>query len=247
MAGLREIVFDTETTGFNSQGADPDRITELGCIELIDWLPTGEQFHAYLDPERDVPEEVVQIHGLTTDFLRGKPKFGERVDAFLEFVGESSLVAHNAKFDMGFINAELRRVRRDEIPESRFIDTRAMANEKFPGSPASLDALCKRFNISLSARDKHGAIIDSELLARVYLELRGGRERSLDLGSESELLDHVAAKSAHARPSSLPSLLSEAEQAAHEAFLADMGGSELWDRVRRRMDGRCYRLSLRPH
>ena len=132
MAGLREIVFDTETTGFDSQGAD--RITELGCIELIDWLPTGEQFHAYLDPERDVPEEVVQITGLTTDFLRGKPKFGERADALLEFVGESSLVAHNAKFDMSFINAELRRVRRDEIPESRFIDTLAMANEKLDTS-----------------------------------------------------------------------------------------------------------------
>lgn len=236
MAGLREIVFDTETTGFDSQGAD--RITELGCIELIDWLPTGEQFHAYIDPERDVPDKVVQITGLTTAFLRGKPKFGERADDFLEFIGDSPLVAHNAKFDMGFINAELRRVRKDEIPEHRFIDTLAMANKKYPGSPASLDALCKRFDISLSDRDKHGAIIDSELLARVYLELRGGRERSLGLEPNAEQIERVAPKSAHGRPSPLPSLLSAAEKSAHEAFVAESGGSELWDRVLRRMDGR---------
>lgn len=236
MAGLREIVFDTETTGFDSQGAD--RITELGCIELIDWLPTGEQFHAYIDPERDVPEKVVQITGLTTAFLRGKPKFGECADDFLAFIGDSPLVAHNAKFDMGFINAELRRVRKDEIPEHRFIDTLAMANEKYPGSPASLDALCKRFDISLSDRDKHGAIIDSELLARVYLELRGGRERSLGLEPNAELVERVAPQSAQGRPSPLPSLLSAAEKTAHEAFIAESGGSELWDRVLRRMDGR---------
>ncbi|GLQ24103.1 DNA polymerase III subunit epsilon [Algimonas ampicilliniresistens] len=236
MAGLREIVFDTETTGFDSQGAD--RITELGCIELIDWLPTGEQFHAYIDPERDVPDKVVQITGLTTAFLRGKPKFGERADDFLEFIGDSPLVAHNAKFDMGFINAELRRVRKDEIPEHRFIDTLAMANKKYPGSPASLDALCKRFDISLSDRDKHGAIIDSELLARVYLELRGGRERSLGLEPNAEQVERVAPQSAHGRPSPLPSLLSAAEKSAHEAFMAESGGSELWDRVLRRMDGR---------
>jgi len=236
MAGLREIVFDTETTGFDSQGAD--RITELGCIELIDWLPTGEQFHAYIDPERDVPEKVVQITGLTTAFLRGKPKFGERADDFLEFIGDSPLVAHNAKFDMGFINAELRRVRKDEIPDHRFIDTLAMANEKYPGSPASLDALCKRFDISLSDRDKHGAIIDSELLARVYLELRGGRERSLGLEPNAKQVERLAPQSAQGRSTPLPSLLSAAEKAAHEAFVAESGGSELWDRVLRRMDGR---------
>lgn len=235
---LREIVFDTETTGFDSQGAD--RITELGCIELIDWLPTGEQFHAFIDPQRDVPEKVVQITGLTTEFLRGKPKFTERADAFLDFIGDSPLVAHNAKFDMGFINAELRRSGRSEIPESRFIDTLAMANEKFPGSPASLDALCKRFDISLSARDKHGAIIDSELLARVYLELRGGRERSLGLDADQGQGSSgtQTRKTAQVRPNPLPILLSEEERAAHEAFIAEMGGSDLWDRVQRRMEGR---------
>jgi len=235
MAGLREIVFDTETTGFDSQGSD--RITELGCIELIDWLPTGEQFHAFIDPERDVPEKVVQITGLTTEFLRGKPKFADRAQDFLDFVGDSPLVAHNAKFDMGFINAELRRIRLPEIPEHRFIDTLAMANAAFPGSPASLDALCKRFDISLSARDKHGAIIDSELLARVYLELRGGRERSLGFEPESDGGTVMERSAASARPTPLPSLLSDAEKEAHAAFLETMGGSEIWDRVFRRMDG----------
>lgn len=237
MAGLREIVFDTETTGFDSQGSD--RITEIGCIELIDWLPTGEQFHAYVDPERDVPEKVVQITGLTTEFLRGKPKFAEKAQAFLDFVGDAPLVAHNAKFDMGFINAELRRVRMQEIPEHRFIDTLAMANAAFPGSPASLDALCKRFDVSLASRDKHGAIIDSELLARVYLELRGGRERTLGLEPENQAQRSRSIKQAEAelRPTFLPSLLSENEKKAHSEFVTQMGGSDIWDRVFRRMEG----------
>jgi len=171
----REIVFDTETTGFHALG--DDRITEIGCIEVIDWLPTGEQFHTYLDPERDVPEKVTEITGLTTEFLKGKPKFKEQAQAFLDFIGDSTLIAHNARFDEGFINAELERAGFKALPKSRFKDTLAMAHAKFPGSPASLDALCKRFGISLSSRDKHGAIIDSELLAAVYLELNGGRAR----------------------------------------------------------------------
>ena len=237
MAGLREIVFDTETTGFDSAGAD--RITELGCIELMDWLPTGRQFHAFLDPERDVPEKVVQITGLTTEFLRGKPKFHERADEFLEFVGDSPLIAHNAQFDRGFINAELTRSGREAIPAKRFIDTLAMANAKFPGSPASLDALCKRFGISLSARDKHGAIIDSELLAMVYLELRGGRERSLSLeaAGSTEPIRVTRAEGARPRPAPLPPRLSDAEAQAHAAFLDAMGGSDLWAKVLRRQEG----------
>ncbi|MGJ8560548.1 MAG: DNA polymerase III subunit epsilon [Litorimonas sp.] len=237
MAGLREIVFDTETTGFDSQGAD--RITEIGCIELIDWLPTGEQFHAYVDPERDVPEKVVQITGLTTGFLRGKPKFAESAQAFLDFVADSPLVAHNAKFDMGFINAELRRMGKPEIPDHRFIDTLAMANAAFPGSPASLDALCKRFDISLSSRDKHGAIIDSELLARVYLELRGGRERTLGFEPEGQSTSSKPVKlgGAKLRHTPLQALLSDQEREAHAAFVKQMGGSDIWDRVFRRMEG----------
>ena len=237
MAGLREIVFDTETTGFDSAGAD--RITELGCIELMDWLPTGRQFHAFLDPERDVPEKVVQITGLTTEFLRGKPKFHERADEFLEFVGDSPLIAHNAQFDRGFINAELKRMGREPIPKSRFIDTLALANEKFPGSPASLDALCKRFGISLSARDKHGAIIDSELLAMVYLELRGGRERSLSLepAPDRSPIRVTKRSGARARPAPLPPRLTEAEREAHAAFIEAMGGSDIWARIARRREG----------
>jgi len=167
---MREIVFDTETTGFHHKG--DDRITEIGCIEIIDLLPTGEYFHAYLDPEREVPDKVVEITGLTTAFLTGKPKFASEAQRFLDFIGDSPLIAHNARFDMGFINAELERAGFARLPTSRFKDTLAMAHEQFPGSPASLDALCKRFDISLSGRDKHGAIIDSELLAAVYLELR---------------------------------------------------------------------------
>ena len=237
MAAVREIVFDTETTGFDAQGTD--RITELGCIELEDWLPTGRQFHAFIDPERDVPPKVVEITGLTTEFLRGKPKFRDVADEFCDFIGDAPLIAHNAQFDRGFINAELARTGRDPLPASRFIDTLAMANAAFPGSPASLDALCKRFGISLSARDKHGAIIDSELLAMVYLELRGGRERSLSLepaGDRSPI--RVAMRSgARARPAPLPPRLTEAERAAHAAFIEAMGGSEIWARIARRREG----------
>ena len=235
---MREIVFDTETTGFDSQGLD--RITEIGAIELVDWLPTGRQFHAFLDPfPREVPPKVVELTGLTTEFLRGKPKFEDKVDEFIDFIGDAALIAHNATFDMGFINAELRRCNRNEIPQTRFVDTLEMAHQKFPGSPASLDALCKRFDISLSGRDKHGAIIDSELLARVYLELRGGRERRLgfdiDQTAQTSKSDKTAAKP---RPIPLRSLVTETETHAHAAFLNEMGGSDLWDRVKRRSEGR---------
>ena len=235
---LREIVFDTETTGFDAKGSD--RITEIGCIELIDLLPTGESFHTYLDPGREVPDKVVEITGLTTEFLRGKPKFHECADDFLAFIGDAPLIAHNAQFDRGFVNAELERIGRDPIPNHRFIDTLKMANAAFPGSPASLDALCKRFGISLSSRDKHGAIIDSELLAAVYLELKGGRERSLSLEPtrSAESGPAVVSGSATARPTPLPSRISVAEAAAHAAFIEAMGGSELWARIDKRADGR---------
>lgn len=237
MGSVREIVFDTETTGFNAQG--DDRITEIGCVELIDWLPTGEQFHAYLDPQRDVPEKVVQITGLTTEFLKGKPLFKDRAQAFLDFIGDSTLVAHNARFDEGFINAELQRAGFDPLPSTRFKDTLAMANAKFPGSPASLDALCKRFDISLSSRDKHGAIIDSELLAAVYLELKGGRARSLGLDIKPvETHDpyrNAPTKMARQRPKPLNHRATEEEEAAHRAFIAKIGDdmiwAKYWDRV----------------
>ncbi len=233
---MREIVFDTETTGFDARGAD--RITEIGCIEIIDFLPTGEQFHCYLDPERDVPEKVVQITGLTTEFLQGKPKFASQAQNFLDFIGDSPLIAHNARFDMGFINAELERAGFSQLPASRFKDTLAMAHEKFPGSPASLDALCKRFDISLSGRDKHGAIIDSELLAAVYLELNGGRAMRLGLDKtvpEQEKNNFVL-KPALTRPVPLERSIHAAELSAHKALIESMGDKAVWQKTWRKQN-----------
>jgi len=230
MNGVREIVFDTETTGFDAKGAD--RITEIGCLEVIDLLPTGRQFHCYLDPQRDVPEKVVEITGLTTEFLRGKPLFKDKADEFLEFVGDSILIAHNAQFDMGFVNAELIRSGRDPLPAKRFKDTLAMAHAKFPGSPASLDALCKRFGISLSARDKHGAIVDSELLAAVYLELSGGRAMNLGLDAKPEAVETESGfPTARQRPAPLILNPSEIETTAHREFIGSIKGDTVWEKV----------------
>ena len=167
MTEVREIVFDTETTGFDAYGAD--RITEIGCVEVVDLIPTGRTFHTYLDPQRDIPEKVTEITGLTREFLEGKPLFPHKAQEFIDFIGDAQLVAHNAEFDMGFVNAELERAGFKPYAKTRFTDTLKIARAKFPGSPASLDALCKRFDISLASRDKHGALVDAELLARVYL------------------------------------------------------------------------------
>ena len=214
---MREIVFDTETTGFDAKGAD--RITEIGCVEIVDLLPTGREFHTFLDPLRDVPDKVVQITGLTTEFLRGKPLFKDKAQAFLDFIGDAPLIAHNAQFDMGFINEELKRAGFDPLPQSRFKDTLAMAHAAFPGSPASLDALCKRFDISLSARDKHGAIIDSQLLALVYLELSGGREMRLGLSSGTQSVEtETGFPTAQKRETPIIPKAGEAETAAHKAL-----------------------------
>ena len=225
MIGKREIVFDTETTGFDARGAD--RITEIGCIEVIDLLPTGKTYHAYIDPLRDIPEKVTEITGLTREFLDGKPLFKDCAQDFLDFVGSSDLVAHNADFDRGFINAELERAGYDPIPKNRFIDTLRIARSMFPGSPASLDALCKRFNISLSSRSKHGAIVDSELLAEVYLDLNGGRARSLDFKEEN--ISGATGKLvsvAKQRPVPLAPLLSETERAEHKVYMDKLGGKD---------------------
>ena len=230
---IREIVFDTETTGFHAKG--DDRITEIGALEVVDLLPTGRQFHCYLAPQREVPEKVVEITGLTTEFLRGKPLFNDKADEFLEFIGDSNLIAHNAQFDMGFINAELRRSGRAPLPASRFKDTLAMAHAKFPGSPASLDALCKRFGISLSARDKHGAIIDSELLAAVYLELSGGRAMSLGLDAKPAATENESGfPTAKQRPTPLNVSPSEAEITAHRDFIGSLKGDAVWERIWKR-------------
>jgi DNA polymerase-3 subunit epsilon len=176
---IREIVLDTETTGLDP--ADGHRLVELGCVELVNHLRTGRDFHSYINPEREVPEDARRIHGLSTDFLRGYPVFVEVVDAFLEFIGDSPLLIHNAKFDMAFLNAELARAGRGVLATNRATCTLLMAQKRFPGAPASLDALCRRFSVDNSVRTKHGAIVDSELLAEVYLHLpadRPGARRS---------------------------------------------------------------------
>jgi len=231
MNGHREIVFDTETTGFHAKG--DDRITEIGCIEIVDLLPTGRQFHSYCDPLRSVPDKVVEITGLTTEFLKGKPLFSDVADDFLAFIGDATLIAHNAQFDIGFINAELIRSGREPLPLSRFKDTLAMAHAKFPGSPASLDALCKRFGISLSSRDKHGAIVDSELLAAVYLELSGGRAMSLGLDAKIENAENESGfPAAKQRDNPIVLLPTEAESAAHRAFMGSLKTDRVvWDKI----------------
>src|SRR5690554_662194 len=200
---MREIVLDTETTGFEPEQGD--RIVEIGAVELLNHMPTGRTYHQYIDPKRAMPEEAFKVHGLGDDFLRGKPVFAEIADAFLEFVGTAKLVIHNAAFDMKFLNAELRWVSKRQLPWEQAIDTLAIARKKFPGSPATLDALCRRFNIDNAARTLHGALLDSEILAEVYLELIGGRQPDLILekghraGSEA----HTAWRAAP-RPTPLP-------------------------------------------
>ena len=198
----------------------------MGCIELFDLLPTGREFHAFVDPQRPIDADAERVHGISNAFLIGKPRFedAEVCDAFLDFIGEAQLIAHNAAFDRGFINNELTLAGRAPIEVSRWIDTLPLAQKRFPGMANSLDALCKRFKISLAERDKHGALIDSQLLAAVYLELRGGKERGLDLASPAPVAHGQAdlgpSGKAMQRPSALAPRLTEAERAAHEAFIA---------------------------
>jgi DNA polymerase-3 subunit epsilon len=227
----REICFDTETTGLNAHQGD--RIIELGAIELIDRLPTGRHFHTFLDPGPQFVElhaKVTEITGYTIDKVRGQPVFADQVEAFLNFIGDSPLVAHNADFDKSFINAELERLRRDPLPNARFIDTLKIARAKFPGSPASLDALCRRFDVSLSARDTHGALIDSQLLAEVYLHLRGGRERKLGLAVDIAPQLGPVTYAAKPRPTPLPGP-SEDEFATHKTFIAAQKGDMIWEKL----------------
>lgn len=197
MGNIIEIILDTETTGLDP--AAGDKIVEIGCVELSNHIPTGRTLQLYLNPERDVPAESVAVHGLTSAFLRDKPVFAEVYERFLEFIGGAHIVAHNAEFDLKFINAELKNVGEGPIAWSRVTDTAALARKKFPGSPANLDALCRRFGISLEGRVLHGALLDSQLLAEVYLELLGGRQRGLleDAGKVGETgMAQAAPKSA---------------------------------------------------
>jgi DNA polymerase-3 subunit epsilon len=220
----REIVLDTETTGLDPKSGH--RLIELGCIELFDFLPTGREFHAFVDPQRPIDVDAERVHGISNAFLVGKPRFEdpEVCDGFLDFIGDAQLIAHNAGFDRGFINNELGLAGRAPLEAGRWIDTLPMAQKRFPGMPNSLDALCKRFKISLAERDKHGALIDSQLLAAVYLELRGGKERGLDLAgpaiSPTFKSSAVQAAAQAQRPRPLAVRATEIERAAHEAFIA---------------------------
>jgi DNA polymerase-3 subunit epsilon len=186
----REIILDTETTGLDP--ASGHRIVEIGCVEVIGGVRSGNAFHTYLNPDRDMPDEAFRVHGISSEFLKDKPDFAQKVDEFLEFIAGDPLVIHNAGFDMRFINAELDRLGFPAIPMDRTIDTVLIARKKFPGSPASLDALCKRFEIDLGARTKHGALLDAELLAEVYLELCGGRQVTLLLDAETTASETAA-------------------------------------------------------
>jgi DNA polymerase-3 subunit epsilon len=217
---MREIVFDTETTGLDPLTGH--RVVEIGCVELMNHVATGNTYHTYLNPERSVPSGASDVHGLTDAFLRDKPVFSEVVTDFLTFIGDAPLVAHNASFDMGFINAELIRTGFPEIPRDRAIDTVVMARRKFPGAPASLDALCKRFNIDLSERGFHGALLDARLLAEVYLELLGGRQP--DLAMASEVISVVEQTEQRMREHRIarPHAPSDGEIAAHENFLLQL-------------------------
>ena len=229
----REIVLDTETTGFDPWTGD--RLVELACLEIEQFVPTGRSFHVYIDPCRDMPTEAERVHGLSTAFLRGRPRFEDPqvVEDFLAFVGDAPIIAHNAAFDRTFVNWELSRCGRAEIPEHRWVDTLGLAKQRFPGMHNSLDALCKRFRISLSEREKHGALIDAKLLAAVYLELKGGRERRLDLATTIVRgAVAVANRIAYgARPRPLAPLSTDEERAAHAAFIREVvKGDELWGR-----------------
>jgi DNA polymerase-3 subunit epsilon len=223
----REIVLDTETTGLSP--VTGDRIVEIGCVELINHIPTGRHFHIYLNPERDVPDEAFRVHGLSTEFLRDKPLFRAEVDGFLEFIGDATLVIHNAPFDMGFLNYELEKLGRPSLT-NEVIDTVMVARERHPGARVSLDALCKHYGIDNSKRVLHGALLDSEILADVYLELIGGRQVALSLVAETHVESGITVTfvPARQRPVPLPSRLSDAEFAAHLKLVGTLGADALW-------------------
>lgn len=226
---MREIVLDTETTGFDPGAGD--RIVEIGCVELFNHMATGKTYHQYINPERDMPEDAFKVHGISSEFLADKPVFAKVGQAFLDFIGDAKLVIHNASFDMKFLNAELGRMRLPALPMDQAIDTLVIARKRFPGSPASLDALCRRFDIDTSARTLHGALLDSEILAEVYLELIGGRQPDFALSSNVEQTTTADSWRPTQRPTPLPSRLTAEEQAAHDAFVQAMGENAEWMRT----------------
>ncbi|MEM6306801.1 MAG: DNA polymerase III subunit epsilon [Pseudomonadota bacterium] len=226
---MREIVLDTETTGLDpNQG---DRIVEIGAVELYNHVPTGRTYHQYINPQRSMSQEAFEVHGLGDDFLADKPVFTQIADDFLNFIGNAKLVIHNAAFDMRFLNAELGWARLKLLPMDQAIDTLDIARKKFPGSPASLDALCRRYNIDNSARTLHGALLDSEILAKVYLELIGGRQPDFMLAQGGHTANGGGPDQQwkpQPRPIPLKPRLSEKEKAAHDAFVAALGEQAMW-------------------
>lgn len=231
---MREIIMDTETTGMDPFAGD--RIVEIGCVECINHIPTGNHYHVYINPERDVPAEVVAVHGLTEQFLKDKPTFAEIYSDFLDFIGDAKLVIHNAEFDMKFINHHLKEMGAAPVPNNRVIDSLIMARQKFPGSPANLDALCKRFDIDNSNRTLHGALLDSELLAEVYLELLGGRQTGLGFHDDknqnaaSEMSDQVSSQTKKPRREPRVFTIPDDELTSHNEMLAQLGDKALWNK-----------------
>jgi DNA polymerase-3 subunit epsilon len=224
MSGMREVVLDTETTGLDP--ADGHRVVEIGCIELIDRIPTGKYYHTFINPMRDMPTEAYRIHGISGEFLKDKPIFSHIAQDFLDFIGTSNLVIHNAAFDIKFLNHELALLGKTEIRMNRAIDTLLIARKKFPGRPANLDALCRRYKISLESRDKHGALIDSELLARVYLELMGGAQKAMSLeGQSSNITQQIEEIALSKRSFDIPAN----DLKEHNNFIKGKIQNSLWD------------------
>jgi len=226
---MREIVLDTETTGLDPLRGD--RLVELGCIELFNRMPTGQTFHRYINPERDMPAEAFAVHGLSTEFLASKPLFSEVVEEFLEFIADAPLVIHNASFDVSFINAELDRIKRAPIPKDRLVDTLLLARRKHPGVSNRLDDLCSRYAIDNSRRTKHGALLDAELLAEVYIDLIGARQSQLILASDSADARMGAAGDTPRRQRETPlqPRVTDEDRIAHRAFVATLGDKPIWN------------------
>ena len=226
---MREIVLDTETTGLDPLRGD--RLVEIGCVEMLNRMPTGQTYHVYINPERDMPAEAFAVHGLSAEFLSTKPLFHEIVDEFIAFIGDAPLVIHNASFDISFINAELDRIKRPAIPRERLVDTLLLARRKHPGVSNRLDDLCSRYAIDNSHRTKHGALLDAELLAEVYIDLIGARQSQLVLASEGEEIRVSALGEAPRRQRQIPLVprITEAERDAHRAFIATLGDKAIWN------------------
>lgn len=223
---MREVVLDTETTGLEAH--EGDRIIEIGGVELINHIPSGKSFHVHINPECEISQGAFAIHGLSTEFLSEKPVFAEIADDFIAFIADSPLIIHNAEFDANFLNSEFERLGRRKIPRKRLIDTLYIARQRHPKGPNSLDALCRRYNVDNSGREKHGALLDAELLAELYIDLIGAREPHLTLVTEAST-PAMAERGVRARPQPLPERISQAEREAHKLFVEELGAAAIWN------------------